>query len=84
MRIDGAASLVLIDSDTTHCFIQYSEIPNLCAMFKGSGLKVKLATGCEFHTATKCWLPITFASSLEHIIDYYVVNKLTMSIILGI
>ena len=45
-------------------------------MFEGSKLKVKLATGREFHTEPKCLLLITFAPGLEYIINCYVVDKL--------
>ena len=45
MQLDGAASLVLIDSGLTNCFVQLSEIPNSCAMLKGSELKVQLIAG---------------------------------------
>ena len=84
MQLDGAASLALIDSGATHCFVQRSEIPNSCAMFEGSELKVQLATGHEFRTKNKCLLPITFAPGVEHVVDCYVVDKLTTPIILGI
>ena len=52
-------------------------------MFEGNKLKVQLAMGHEFHTKNKYLLPITFDRSLEHIFNCYVVEKLTMLIILG-
>ena len=53
-------------------------------MFKGSELKVQLATGHEFRTNSKRLLPITFAFGLEYIVDCCVVDKLAIPIILGI
>ena len=84
MQLDGAASLALIDSGATHCFVQRSEVPNSWAMYEGNELKVQPATGHEFLTKSKCLLPITFARGLEHVADCYVIDKLTMPVILGI
>ena len=50
MQLDGAASLELNDSGATHCFVQQSEIPNSCAIFKGNELKVQPTMGHKFHT----------------------------------
>ena len=83
VQYNCAASLLLIDSITSHCFVQQSEIFTSSAMFKGSELKVQLATGCKFHTNTKCLLQITFNPGLKNIVDYYVIDKLTMPAILG-
>ena len=52
-------------------------------MFEGSDLKVQLATGHGFYTKTKYLLSITFIHSLEYIVDYYIVDKLTTPIVLG-
>ena len=54
-------------------------------MFVWSKLKVKvyLATGREFCTGTKHLLLITFTTGLEHIINFYIVNKLTTLVVLG-
>ena len=39
--------------------------------------------GHEFHTKNNFLLPRTLVHGLEHIINYYVIGKLTMAIILG-
>ena len=52
-------------------------------MFEGSELKVQLAIGHKFHTKNQCLFPITFAPGVEHIVNCYIVDKLTMPIILG-
>ena len=83
VQFNGAASLETIDSGLTHCFVQQSEILNTFAMFEGSELKVQLTTGHELHTETKRLLPIRLAPGLEYIVNFYIVNKLTMPIILG-
>ena len=83
MQLDGAASLVIIDSSATHCFVRQSAILNSWAIFEGSELKVQLTMGHEFCTKNQCLLPITFGSGVEHIVDCYVVDKLTMPIVLG-
>ena len=83
VQLDGAASLELIVSGTTHCFMQGSEVPNSCTMFEGSELKVQLAMGRKFRIKNKCLLPITFDPFMGHVSDCYV-DKLTTPIILGI
>ena len=83
MQLDSAASLKLIDSGAINCFVQRSEILNSWAMIEGSKLKTQLTTGHEFRIETKCLLPIAFDPGLEHVVDYYVVNKLTTPVILG-
>ena len=52
-------------------------------MFEGSELKVQLTTGCVLHKNIKCLLLITFAPSMEHVFNYYIVEKLTIPIVLG-
>ena len=64
VQLNGAASLALIDSSKTHCFMQQTEILNSCAMLKGCESKVQLATGHEFRTIFKCLMPITFDTGL--------------------
>ena len=49
MQLNGAASLVLIESGITYCFVQQSKIPNSSIIFEGSELKVQLDMGHEFH-----------------------------------
>ena len=44
---------------------------------------MQLAMDHEFHTKNKYLLPITFSRGSEHIFNCYVVEKLTMLIILG-
>ena len=44
---------------------------------------MQLATGHEFHTETKFLLQIIFAPGLEHIFKYYITEKLTIPLILG-
>ena len=83
MQLDGATSLVIVDSSAKHCFEQYSKIPNSYAIFEGSEFKVQLATGCKFHTGSNFLLPITLAPGLEHIINYCVADKLITPVILG-
>ena len=39
--------------------------------------------GHEFYTKNKFLLPITFARGIEHVFDCYVVEKLTIPIMLG-
>ena len=52
-------------------------------MFESNELKVQLATGHEFYAKKKFLVSITFAPGIEHVVDCYVIDKLTMPIILG-
>ena len=52
-------------------------------MFKGNELKVQLATGHEFCTKINVCYQSPFACSLEHVVNCYIINKLTTPIILG-